>query len=137
MRQFLLFFLPPSTGVGEKHRGGRRRGSFQRQRQKDPQAPDHLLQSPAAGSEQAVPANPVSGSAGESRARRITGAHANTGMCSAFTRFQGSNRGYIHVAFTVKTNMFICVLVLKCRLVQISLYKGLLSWVSIIGHTSQ
>lgn len=77
---FLSFSLP-STRVREKHRGGRRRGAFQRERQKDPQTPNHLLQSPAAGSEQEVPANPVFGSAGESRARRVTGAHANTGMC--------------------------------------------------------
>ncbi len=63
---------------------------------KDPQTPDHLLQPPAAGSEQEVPANSVSGSAGESRARRVSGAHANTGMCSASAPFSINELDFVN-----------------------------------------
>lgn len=68
-----------STRSGEKHGGRRRRGSIQRQRQKDQEAKDYLFEFTTPSPEQEISADPVSGVAGESRARCFSGAHSDTG----------------------------------------------------------
>ena len=65
---FTLFPLPAlrSARDGEEHRGGGRRGSLQRQGEKDPKTKDYLFEFTTSGSEQEVSTNPISGVTGES-----------------------------------------------------------------------
>lgn len=63
-----------------KNHSHRERGNpIQRQRKEDPEATDHLLESPAAGFKPPLSADPVPGASRESRARGVTRTYADTG----------------------------------------------------------
>lgn len=68
-----------STRSGEEHGGRRRRGSIQRQREKDQKTKDYLFKFTTPSPEQEISADPVSGITGEGRARCFSGAHSDTG----------------------------------------------------------
>lgn len=77
-------FSSRSTRNGEKHGGGRGRGSLQREGEKDSQTSDYILQPPAAGAEPQISADAVSGAAGESRTGRVSGTHTNPGEDASY-----------------------------------------------------
>ncbi len=59
-----------------------------RKTQENPQAAHHLLELPARRAAAPLPEGAVSGAAGESRARRTAGAHADTGNTGANMHLQ-------------------------------------------------
>lgn len=74
-----FFFLFFSIRKGNNRARGE---DGERQAEESEEAPDDLLQLPAGRPAEALPEHTVPGPAGESRAGRLAGAHANTGGVS-------------------------------------------------------
>lgn len=71
-----MFVHGPFNRKGDKRAWGE---DGERQAEESEETPDNLLQLPAGRPAEAVSKHTVSGSAGESRAGRLDGTHANTG----------------------------------------------------------
>lgn len=87
-RLLIIHVLFPFSRISCRKRSCRARNkNGQWKTEESPQTAHNLLQFPAGGFAEALSEHAVPGAAGESRARRVPGAHTDTGTRYVFTRY--------------------------------------------------